>query len=287
MSRVHQDSSSIQLSSEPLCRVLPLVVEQSPHFSSLETNFFKEGDELAAQMEDESSELTCIVQIRRQSKTRWPIAGVVLGAAGVAGLILFWGTHRKTVPRLSDAVVVAAVQPATVEVPMAAQTKVVAEIPAEIPTEVPTKYPAPAPAAARSIPSQPQATVGVAAAFGAVATPAADDALDACHKAFDQHRTKDVLSVCAQAFESTPPSAKVAVILAKTEFDRGRPRQALDWAKKAIAIDADHADAYVFLGGAEQAAGRSAAAKAAYKRYLQLAPQGRYAPDLRAVLASL
>jgi tetratricopeptide (TPR) repeat protein len=276
MSRVHQDSSSIQLSSEPLCRVLPLVVEQAPHFSSLETNFFKEGDELAAQMEDESSELTCIVPIRRQSKTRWPLAGAILGAAGVAGLILFWGTHQKTAPRLSDAVVAAATQPAPVERPMAAQTEVVAEVP----TQVPAKYPAPAPAAARSLPS-PQATVG------AVAAPVADDALDACNKAFDQHRTKDVLSVCTQVFESTPTSAKVAVILAKTEFDRGRPRQALDWAKKAIAIDADHADAYVFLGGAEQAAGRSAAAKAAYKRYLQLAPQGRYALDLRAVLASL
>jgi tetratricopeptide (TPR) repeat protein len=277
MSRVHQDSSSIQLSSEPLCRVLPLVVEQAPHFSSLETNFFKEGDELAAQMEDESSELTCIVPIRRQSKTRWPLAGAILGAAGVAGLILFWGTHQKTAPRLSDAVVAAATQPAPVERPMAAQTEVVAEVP----TQVPAKYPAPAPAAARSLPSPPQATVG------AVAAPVADDALDACNKAFDQHRTKDVLSVCTQVFESTPTSAKVAVILAKTEFDRGRPRQALDWAKKAIAIDADHADAYVFLGGAEQAAGRSAAAKAAYKRYLQLAPQGRYALDLRAVLASL
>jgi tetratricopeptide (TPR) repeat protein len=247
MSRVHQGSSSIQLSQEPTCRVLPLVVEQAPHFSSLETSFFKEGDELAAQAENESSETTCIVPIRRQSKARWPLASAILGAAGVAGLVLFWGTHRKTVPRLSDAVV----------------------------------FTAPAPAAARSLPSPPQATVG------AVAAPAADDALDACRKAFDQHRTKDVLSVCTQAFESTPPSAKVAVILAKTEFDRGRPRQALDWAKKAIAIDADHADAYVFLGSAEQAAGRSAAAKAAYKRYLQLAPQGRYALDLRAVLASL
>jgi hypothetical protein len=171
MSRVYQGSSSIQLSPEPTCRVLPLVVEQAPHFSSLETSFFKEGDELAAQAENESSESTCIVPIRRKSKARWPLAGAVLGAAGVAGLVLFWGVYRKKSPRPSDALAMVAVQPAPVEVPMAAQTKVVAEIPAEIPTEVPTKYPAPAPAAARSIPSQPQATVGVAAAFGAVGHP--------------------------------------------------------------------------------------------------------------------
>jgi hypothetical protein len=59
------------------------------------------------------------------------------------------------------------------------------------------------------------------------------------------------------------------------------------WATKAIALDGNRADAYVFLGGAEQAFGRPAAAKAAYKRYLQLLPHGRYAGDLRAILGSL
>ena len=76
-------------------------------------------------------------------------------------------------------------------------------------------------------------------------------------------------------------------MLAKTELERGRTHSALDWASKAIALDGNQADAYVFLGGAEQAFGHAAAAKAAYKRYLQLSPHGRYAADLRAVLGSL
>jgi len=76
-------------------------------------------------------------------------------------------------------------------------------------------------------------------------------------------------------------------MLAKTEFNRGRSRQALDWAKKAVAIDENHADAYVFLGGAEQAVGHAAAAKTAYQRYLQLSPRGRFAAELRIVLRSL
>jgi tetratricopeptide (TPR) repeat protein len=76
-------------------------------------------------------------------------------------------------------------------------------------------------------------------------------------------------------------------MLAKTEFERGRSRPAFAWASKAIALDANQADAYVFLGGAEQALGHRAAAKTAYQRYLQLSPRGRYAADLRAILGSL
>jgi Tfp pilus assembly protein PilF len=53
-------------------------------------------------------------------------------------------------------------------------------------------------------------------------------------------------------------------MLAETEFDRGHARKALDGAKKAIAIDDGQAEAYVFLGAAEQAAGRRDAAKDAY-----------------------
>jgi Tfp pilus assembly protein PilF len=96
-----------------------------------------------------------------------------------------------------------------------------------------------------------------------------------------------VLSACAQAFADNPKSAEIAVMLAKTELDRGRARQALDWAKQAVALDEKQADAYVILGGAQQAIGHPAAAKFAYQRYLQLAPKGRYAADLRAVLGSL
>ena len=114
-----------------------------------------------------------------------------------------------------------------------------------------------------------------------------DDLRAACKRAAQQHRGKDVLATCGQAFEASPQSADIAVILAKTEFDRGRDSQAMTWAKKAVAIDPGAADAYVFIGGAEQNAGHSQAAKVAYQRYLQLAPTGRYAVDLRAVLKSL
>jgi tetratricopeptide (TPR) repeat protein len=264
--------SSIQVSPELTCRVLPLVVEQKPHFSSLETGFFQEGDALTAQTVDTFDEPTSVGRARRSSRKHWPVAIAVLGAAGIASLILFLGAHRKSNLRPSSAVVVsvAAAQPIPVVVPIAAQTAVAAEIPAQ------------APVVARQAPSPPPATAGAVAA-----APGTDDAVESCRKAFDQHHSKDVLFSCAQAFASTPTSAEIAVMLSQTEFDRGHARQALAWAQKAIAIDSERANAYVYLGGAEQAAGHKAAAKSAYKRYLQLAPQGRYAAELRAVLASL
>ena len=51
--------------------------------------------------------------------------------------------------------------------------------------------------------------------------------------------------------------------------------------------NADLADAYVYLGGAEQELGNTSEAQAAYKKYLELAPKGRHARELRAVLDGL
>jgi tetratricopeptide (TPR) repeat protein len=116
---------------------------------------------------------------------------------------------------------------------------------------------------------------------------AASDAQGRCKKAISDKRNKEVLSACPDAFAADPSAADIAVVLAKIEFDRGKSAQAASWSHKAIAADPNMADAYVFIGGAEQNAGHRKAAKDAYKRYLQLAPGGRYAADLRAIVGSL
>jgi len=100
-------------------------------------------------------------------------------------------------------------------------------------------------------------------------------------------RNKDILAECPAAFTADPSAVDIALELAKIEFDRGRSAQAFAWSRKAIAANPDAADAYVFLGGAEQNAGHGKAAKQAYQRYLHLAPTGRYAADLRAIVSSL
>jgi hypothetical protein len=108
-----------------------------------------------------------------------------------------------------------------------------------------------------------------------------------CKEAIGGRRNKDILAVCPDAFAADSSAADIAVALAKIEFDRGRTAQASEWGRKALAADPNAADAYVFIGGAEQSAGHRKAAKEAYKRYLQLAPGGRYARDLRAIVGSL
>ena len=115
----------------------------------------------------------------------------------------------------------------------------------------------------------------------------ADASVERCKKAIGQKHGKEILSSCADAFAADPSAADFAVALARIEFDRGRTAQALAWGKKAVAADPNVAEAYVFIGGAEQSAGHGKAAKEAYRRYLQLAPGGHYAADLRAIVGSL
>jgi periplasmic protein TonB len=183
--------------------------------------------------------------------------------------------------------------------PQSATAAVSPPMPAAIPAQAGPKptvavadLPAAAPAA--SVPPQagaikPAPTDEAKPALTAPAPVAGDASAGRarCKKAVTSRRPKDILSACEEAFTADPNAADIAVILAKTEFDKGRSAQAMAWSKKALAVDPNQADAYVFIGGAEQSAGHNKAAKEAYKRYLQLAPAGRYAADLRAIIGSL
>ena len=159
--------------------------------------------------------------------------------------------------------------------------------------------PAPSPAAAVVAPV-PSAAPTVAVPALAQAAPAAaekpspaaeasatEDVQGRCKQAISNKRNKEILAACPNAFAADSSRADIAVVLAKIEVDRGRFAQAYAWGKKAIVGNPDLADAYVFIGAAEQNAGRGKAAKEAYKQYLRLAPCGRYAADMRAIVGSL
>jgi tetratricopeptide (TPR) repeat protein len=110
---------------------------------------------------------------------------------------------------------------------------------------------------------------------------------DACRSAFEQKHYRDALNSCTRAFAARPEAAELAVLVARMELDRGRISDARTWAQKATDVDPNLAEAYVFLGTAEQQAGHAPAARVAYMRYLELAPHGRHAQDLRAILSDL
>jgi hypothetical protein len=243
-------------------------------FNTVETEFFREGDELSAGPQAtgdgwNETTVTCARRRRPRGFASWAGLAVVAGVA--SAFFACWHVRRA-----SDSAVPA---PA-----IAAAAPVVA---APAPTNDSPSLAVPAPAASQTAPAPSSQASSLEAAAGALIPPPDGGSLAACKQAYGRHRGKAVLAACGRAFTQNPRSADVAVMLAKTEFDRGHARKALDWAKTAIALDEDLADAYVFLGGAEQAAGRPAAARSAYQRYLQLAPNGRYAGDLRAVLRTL
>jgi hypothetical protein len=294
MNRKHGTPSTIEVSDELPCRIIPLVNRNASLFTAEEDRFFTEGEALST---GEASSDAADDQGKRSRA--WPIGkgsliGTAVGALLAIGIALVVRSGKPPANAASETMVAEELEQSAgspqprAQVPQPAMPPSPAESPpaqtAAIADTLPppraraVDSPAPAPTDARVYPSS-QASAGVAA--GPM------EALDACEIAYRRHRSGEVLSRCAGAFAADPRSANVAVMLAETEFDRGHVREALDWARKAIDLDADRADAYVFLGGAEQATGHKAAAKAAYRHYLKLVPQGRHARDLRAVLSSL
>ena len=291
------------------------------HFDTFETKFFEQGE----QGELDSARLAVEVERfddldagKKRSPSRRFAMSVAVGSVSLAVVasVVLWrsGSHASSAFS-SEAVVAQPSQstPASKPLPtptpapnpapaagtpaLAAEPVAVAANPSENPPSTATDNQAVVPA-----PTQAAAVVAaVAPAEAAEAkplladtkvAPAADapDAQARCAKAMQSKRPKDVLATCPDALAADPaaPTAvDVAVMLAKIEFDRGRVAQASMWSKKALAADPNAADAYVFLGGAEQTVGHGKAAKEAYKRYLQLAPTGRYAADLRAIVGGM
>lgn len=108
-----------------------------------------------------------------------------------------------------------------------------------------------------------------------------------CHALFSKNRFREAGAACSAAVEGNPRSADALTMLAHVELNRGHMGRAYELAQKAISIYPDQPDAYVIIGGVHQDGGRNDQAKAAYQRYLHLAPHGRYADELRSIVGSL
>ncbi len=158
--------------------------------------------------------------------------------------------------------------------------------PAETAQAAPAASAAEAAQAAPAVPTAPAAEAAHAAPAAQTA-PAADPKSlgEACAKAYKKQRYRDIVESCAAFAAVAPEQAAAALVnVAHAELERGNTKKALEWAEKAVATDATMADAWVFIGGAQQELGDAAAAKAAYAKYLELAPTGKYARDLRIIV---
>ena len=112
-------------------------------------------------------------------------------------------------------------------------------------------------------------------------------ALAVCQDALLKGDTAAITQGCDRALEIDTTLAMPILAWAKRELDRGKVKVAVAWARRLLRADDQLADAYLIIGVAEQAAGHGSAAKTAYRRYLELAPKGRYARDVRLSLVAL
>ena len=114
-----------------------------------------------------------------------------------------------------------------------------------------------------------------------------DTLLAKCREASGHARWGAARAACSAAQLVRPDSPDVLTRLAEIALNRGQERVAMRLASAALAADPGFADAYVIVGSLEQGANRNQQARAAYTRYLKLAPSGRFASDLRAILGTL
>ena len=74
---------------------------------------------------------------------------------------------------------------------------------------------------------------------------------------------------------------------AKTLIELDRPKEAIEAAEKATRIKKNHPDAYLLLGDANQSLKRMDKSIEAYEKYLSIAPEGRYAGEVKMILRSI
>jgi Flp pilus assembly protein TadD len=112
-------------------------------------------------------------------------------------------------------------------------------------------------------------------------------AIEGCRSALLRQRARDALANCRQVFASDPRSADAMVLLARADLLAGRPAETLQLAHRAVSANPRHADAYLLIGTVQQVEGRRSEARSAYETYLQLAPLGAHATDVKAILRTL
>ena len=108
-----------------------------------------------------------------------------------------------------------------------------------------------------------------------------------CRLGLEKKQSRSINEVCVAALSADKSLASPLLKWTRGEFERGRTSVASAWASRIIAVDPEQADAYVIIGVAEQTAKRIPSARTAYKRYLELAPRGAFARDVRSALATM
>jgi hypothetical protein len=205
--------------------------------------------------------------------------------AGGFGLLLIGLALARHLPASNAAASLSESGP-VVSAAAAALTPAVPAIPAATPTTVPAPAAAPVLVAVAQEPEPVAQPAPEPAAPSSIRAAEAQD-LEGCRQAIKRRDIKLVSASCESALNADASLAKPLLALARAQFEKGKSAQAAVWARKIVQVNGSLADAYLIIGAAEQEARHPAAAKTAYQRYLELAPRGPYAEDVRSSLKSL
>ena len=231
---------------------------------------------------------------------RWTLTALGIVAVGFLAISLVKRATRRH-PAAAPASLVAS--PAAVDESATNTLSPSPVVPAPVPPAAAPAAPAqasePTPTEpALAAPAAPSGTAGVPSPEKASDAPAVADStpraaaegnstVASCREALTKRQTAVIAQRCEQAIALDASLATPILAWAKRELDRGNVRGAATWARRVLATDDRLADAYLIVGVAEQEAGHVPAAKAAYQRYVELAPKGRYARDVRLSLQAL
>jgi hypothetical protein len=197
-----------------------------------------------------------VARSRARTETRW--ARLVAGGALLAvGATAWAASHRPSKAN-----------------PVAPASKVVALATPAVAAPQPAIAPPPREAPPAEVAPKPVAAVAADAGRHAAW----------CDAAFEQRNWTAIAATCAPAFAARPGESAFALRVAQAEHRRGHVAIAADWARKALAVDKDLAEAYVLVARAEKDAGHAGATTDAYRRYLELAPRGWHAREAHRAL---
>ena len=109
----------------------------------------------------------------------------------------------------------------------------------------------------------------------------------AAKKLYDRGKLAAAVKEYQQAIEIFPRGVSAYRELGNIYNELDRNEEALKYLRKGLRIAPRDADLHLTLGTVYQTLGKDADAKRAYERYLALKPNGKFADDLRAILADM
>ncbi len=98
---------------------------------------------------------------------------------------------------------------------------------------------------------------------------------------------KEAREELKQALIKNPKGYEAFTLLGQMELEANKVKSAITYLKRAISYNSGYAPAYFYLGTCYQLDGKNIEAKKMYQRYLNLAPDGEFANDVRAIMSDL